>query len=162
MKNGHIAGLLALLMLSACATAPTGPQVIAMQGSTKSSTQFRYDDHQCRQYASERIDPYAANNAGVSSAVIGTAIGAAAGAAFGGHDGAAVGAGTGLIAGSMIGASNAQYASYDTQHQYDQMYLQCMYDKGHKVPVAGRQQQTAPPAPNHYYPPPPPPPGWRG
>ena len=163
MKSALLTGMMALALLAGCATAPTGPRVTALPGTGKSSEQFRYDDNQCRQYAYNRIDPNAANNTGVRSAAIGTAIGAAAGAAFGGHQGAAVGAGTGLIAGSMVGASESQYVGYDTQQQYDNAYLQCMYDSGHKVPVAaGSTLQQAPSSAPRAAPPPPPPPGWRG
>lgn len=161
MKHFFLTGLTASLVLAGCATAPTGPRVASLPGSGKSSEQFRYDDNQCRQFAHSRIDPNAANNIGVRDAVIGTAIGAVAGAAIGGHQGAGVGAGVGLIGGSLAGASESQYAGYDTQRQYDTAYLQCMYDKGHKVPVPANMQQqqqpAAPPAPM-----PPPPPGWRG
>lgn len=160
-NHHHLAGLAVVLLLTACATVPTGPRVAALPGTGKSFEQFRYDDHQCRQFARSRIDPEATNNAGVRSAVVGTAIGAAAGAAIGGHQGAGVGAGAGLITGSMVGASETQYAGYGTQRQYDTAYLQCMYGMGHKVPVpAGMQQAPQPSAPAA--PPPPPPPGWRG
>jgi uncharacterized protein YcfJ len=163
MKPALITGMTALALLAGCATAPAGPRVAALPGTGKSSEQFRYDDNQCRQFAYNRINPNAANNAGVRDAVIGTAIGAAAGAAFGGHNGAAVGAGTGLIAGSMVGASESQYIGYDTQQQYDNAYLQCMYGSGHKVPVAaGSTLQQAPASTPRAAPPPPPPPGWRG
>lgn len=158
----------ALLVLSGCATAPTGPGVMALPGTGKSFEQFRYDDNQCRQYARAQIDPDAANNTAVRNAAIGTAIGAVAGAAIGGHEGAGVGAGVGLVGGSMAGASESQYQGYGTQRQYDQAYVQCMYAKGHRVPVQGLSQQPskatpAPaPAPAPTYYPPPPPPGWHG
>ncbi len=162
MRLSLLAGLFASALLAACATAPTGPRIAALPGTGKSFEQFRYDDNQCRQFAQSRINPNTANNAGVRDAVVGTAIGAAAGAAIGGGQGAGIGAGTGLIGGSMVGASESQYAGYGTQREYDNAYLQCMYGLGHKVPVpAGMQQQQAPqpttPAPY----PPPPPPGWR-
>lgn len=149
------------ITLAGCATAPTGPRVTSLPGTGMSFEQFRYDDKQCRQYAHSRIHPNAANNVGVRNAAVGTAIGAVAGAAIGGQHGAGVGAGVGLVGGSMAGASESQYVAYDTQRQYDSAYLQCMYGKGHKVPVpAGMQHEGARPAPAP--PPPPPPPGWRG
>jgi hypothetical protein len=41
-----------------------------------------------------------------------------------------------LIVGSAVGANTAQQAGYSTQQRYDVAYLQCMYEKGDKVPVA--------------------------
>lgn len=158
-------GALLALVLAGCATAPTGPRVTSLPGTGMSFEQFRYDDDQCRQYAHSRIDPNAATNTGVRNAAIGTAIGAVAGAAIGGHHGAGVGAGVGLVGGSMAGASESQYVGYGAQRQYDSAYLQCMYGKGHKVPVSGNmvQPSSPPPAPSQPAAPmPPPPPGWRG
>lgn len=158
-----LGALLPLALLAGCASVPTGPRVMALPGTGKSFEQFRYDDNQCRQYARARIDPNAANNAALRSAAVGTAIGAVAGAAIGGHEGAGVGAGAGLVTGSMVGASDTQYSNYGTQREYDQAYVQCMYGKGHRVPVEGANlQPSAPVAPTSpaYYPPPPPP-GWR-
>lgn len=155
-------GVLLGIALAGCATAPTGPRVTSLPGTGMSFEQFRYDDNQCRQYAHSRIHPNAANNAGVRNAAVGTAIGAVAGAAIGGQHGAGVGAGVGLVGGSMAGASESQYVAYDTQRQYDSAYLQCMYGKGHKVPVSASMVQPASPSPAQPAAPmPPPPPGWR-
>ena len=160
--------VLAVFALSACATVPTGPSIMALPGNGKNFDQFQVDDGNCRQWALQRTgrtpDQNAAANT-VSGAVIGTVLGAAVGAAIGAAagspaTGAAVGAGTGLFGGTAVGASNAYASSGAVQRQYDQAYIQCMYAKGHQVPVATRSagQQTyrspAPPPP----PPPPPPP----
>jgi len=84
---------------------------------------------------------------------VGTLLGAAAGAALGGHEGAGVGAGTGLVVGGLVGTEAAGYSAYATQQRYDIAYVQCMYDRGHRVPVSGRltveRSRSA-------YPPPPP------
>ena len=40
-----------LLLLAACASTPTGPNVMVLPGSGKSFDQFRFDDSACRQYA---------------------------------------------------------------------------------------------------------------
>lgn len=154
----------AALALAACVSMPTGPAVMVLPGTGKSFDEFRFDDGNCRQYAYEQIGghsaAYAQQDAAVSSAVVGTVIGAAAGAAIGGDAaGAAAGAGVGLLGGSMYGASAAGYSGYDAQRRYDIAYQQCMYAKGHRVPVAGRFYQS-PPArshPNNNPPPPPPP-----
>jgi outer membrane lipoprotein SlyB len=159
----------ALILLGACATIPTGPQVLALPGSNKTFDQFRADDAVCRQYALEQVSgvtpSQAATNAAVGSAVVGTAIGAAAGAAFGGGSGAAVGAGVGLLGGSAVGAGYGYGAGYTVQTRYDYGYLQCMYAKGNKVPVSRAyvqsREQVAYPSPGPGLPPPPnaPPPG---
>jgi hypothetical protein len=115
--------------------------VVAYPGSHKTFEQFRADDAACRQYALEsaggKTAQQAATQSAVESAAIGTAIGAAAGALIGGSSSSAgAGAGTGLIVGSAVGADSAQRAGYGTQQRYDSAYLQCMYEKGEKVPVA--------------------------
>ncbi|MBK7768625.1 MAG: hypothetical protein IPI44_22870 [Sulfuritalea sp.] len=169
-----------LLLLAGCASAPTGPSIMALPGSGKSFEQFRYDDAECRQYAQNQTGGVEANqaavNAGVGSAVVGTVVGALAGAAIGGQQGAGYGAGTGLVVGSMAGTGAAQYSAYATQRNYDNAYVQCMYAKGQKVPVAvsmtrsrvqvpATQIAPATASPGAFYPPPPspgygPPPGF--
>ena len=79
-----------------------------------------------------------------------------------GH-GAAIGAGTGLLFGSAAGANAAGYSSYRLQRVYDSAYVQCMYAKGHQIPMAARYaprqqvRQIPPPPPPSGNPPPPPP-----
>jgi hypothetical protein len=155
------------LMLSACVTVPNGPSVMALPGAGKDFDQFRYDDGYCRQYSLEQIGGVTANQAANDSfardAVVGTVIGAAAGAAIGGGRGAGVGAATGLLVGSAEGSNAAAVSSYATQRHYDNAYVQCMYAKGHRVPVSGRfvtdprSSYGTPPPPRAYMPPPPPP-----
>jgi hypothetical protein len=168
--------LVALLVLGACTTIPTGPSVMVMPGAGKSFDQFRADDADCQQYAQSQIGGATANNAaitsGVESAAVGAGIGALAGAAMGGHQGAGVGAGMGLLAGSAMGAGAGQASGNALQRRYDIAYMQCMYSKGDSVP--GSPQQTSgrrwrssmpPPPPPYTVPPPspsvypPPPPG---
>jgi len=134
--------LAALLLLGACTSMPTGPDVLALPGSGKSFEQFRGDDGSCRQYATEQLGgktaSQAANESAVRSAVVGTAVGAVAGAAIGGHEGAGVGAGTGLLVGSVAGSGAADSSWQGMQQRYDFAYVQCMYAKGHRIPVLGR------------------------
>jgi hypothetical protein len=133
--------------------------MMALPGTGKNFDQFRFDDAECRQFATAQIGgstpSQAAADSGVKSAVVGTAVGAAAGAAIGGEHGAAVGAGTGLVVGSLAGTGSAEYSGYVLQQRYDYAYIQCMYAKGHRVPVSGEFRET-PPAPRQYVPPPPP------
>jgi hypothetical protein len=146
------------LGLGGCASVPTGPSLQALPGRAKSFEAFQYDDAVCRDYALAQIGGRSAgdraNEAAAASAAAGTLIGAAAGAAIGGNSSAAgVGAGLGLVTGSMIGAGESQGSYYASQQRYDAAYYQCMYAKGHKVPVYGRYGQ----APRRPVPPPPPP-----
>jgi len=112
--------------------------VTVFPGSGKSFDDFRNDDQQCRQFASEQIGgaqaSQNANNSALNQAAIATAIGSVAGAAFGGRQGAAVGAGTGLLFGTLQGNASSQSSSYSLQKRYDIGYLQCMYAKGNSVP----------------------------
>lgn len=153
------------LLLAACATpAPTGPSILVLPGTTKNFDQFRADDMECRGYAYQQIGGKAAEQASqdsaVKSAVVGTAIGTAAGALLGGHEGAAIGAGVGLAGGSIVGADASRGTTGSQQQRYDHAFTQCMYAKGHRVPVAGRYSDA--PRTNQQaarQPPPPPPPG---
>lgn len=152
--------LLAVLALGACVSVPSGPSRMSLPGTGKSFDQFRLDDGECRQYASSQVGgstpDQAAVDSGVKSAAVGTAVGAVAGAAIGGSHGAGVGAGVGLLGGSLAGSGAANASSYTLQRRYDAGYTQCMYAKGHRVPVSGRFA-SANERPRNYTPPPPPP-----
>jgi hypothetical protein len=157
-----LSALLPLLLISACVTVPTGPSSMALPGSGRAWDQFRYDDGDCRQFAHAQVGGVTAEQAavdsGVKSAAVGALLGAAAGAAIDGGSGAAVGAGAGLALGGLAGTGTANASSYELQRRYDGAYLQCMYAKGHKIPVYGGYT-SSPPAPRAYapaYPPPPP------
>lgn len=134
-----ITGLAGLLVVAGCASTPTGPSVLVLQGSGKSFDEFMRDDVYCRDFSLRQVGGkgpgLAGQNAAVASSVTGTVIGAAAGAAIGGHRGAGVGAGTGLIVGSMAGSERNYRSENSSQRQYDNAYVQCMYGVGHRVPV---------------------------
>ena len=160
----------ALLVLAACASLPSGPSIMALPGSNKGFDQFRADEAMCRSFASQAIGATSADNAavdaGVRSAAVGTLVGAAAGAAIDGSQGAGVGAGVGLLFGSMAGVAASDASRYGTQSRYDQSYVQCMYSRGHRVPVSSgyvvRRSATSTAPVGDYVPPPgnpPPPPG---
>ena len=154
----------AALLLAGCVSMPSGPGVMVLPGSGKNFDQFRADDMECRQFASNQVGgttpDVAAENSGLKSAAVGTAIGAAAGAIIGGRHGAASGAGAGLIVGGASGAGAAAGSQRSLQQRYDFGYQQCMYAKGHKIPSTGRFENTRPPvASSSTYAPPPPPPG---
>ena len=66
----------------------------------------------------------------------------------------------GLLVGSASGADAGNYSGRELQRRYDMRYDQCMYAKGHRVPVYGQftyrpTTSTSTHAP--YVPPPPPP-----
>lgn len=159
----RISSIAAALALTACVTVPSGPSVMSLPGTNKSFDQFRVDDMDCRQFATTQAGgttaAQASADSGVQSAAIGTVVGAAAGALMDGSSGAGVGAGIGLLTGAMVGSSTGNASAYTLQHRYDIGYTQCMYAKGHKVPVSGRFAAAQErPAPRRYNTPPPPPP----
>jgi hypothetical protein len=156
------AALSAALLLGGCTSIPKGPSVMALPGTGKSADQFRDDDFYCRNFADNLLQgttpSEVANSSTAKGAVVGTAIGAGVGAAFGGGGGAAAGAGFGLLVGTAVGAGSGESAAYALQRRYDQAYVQCMYSKGHKVPISGHLTSAPPPGPSYIPPPPPPPP----
>jgi hypothetical protein len=150
------ASLPGLLLLGACTSMPSGPSVLVLPGTGKNFDQFRGDDMVCRQFAQEQLGStpnQVAATSGINSAAVGTLLGAAAGAAINGRHGAGVGAGTGLAFGGLVGTGTAEGAAYSTQRRYDFGYQQCMYAKGHRVPVANRYMTDSSLS---GYPPPPP------
>lgn len=131
-----------MFILSAigCASIPNEPSVMALPGTGLSFEQFRKDDTICRQYAFFQVGGTTANRAAMISEVPSTGAGTAQGAA-GGEQGA---------------ASNSMSA---TQQHFDTAYIQCMYVKGHQVPVSGQFSYQAPcqtVSPTLHIPPPPP------
>ena len=86
----------AALLLTACATAPSGPSVMSLPGRGKSIEQFQSDDVACRELAARQI---------------------------------------GTAQGGSLGDGGVPL-----QRRYDVAYMQCMYAKGHQVPVAGGSQ----------------------
>ncbi len=167
-KRSALALAIGALTLAACASAPVGPSVLVLPGSSKSFDQFRLDEIDCRQYASQSSGGQTAENAqtesALKSAAIGTAIGAAAGALMNGSSGAGVGAGAGLLAGGLFGTSASSQSAYTLQRRYDNAYQQCMYAKGNRIPAYGMRSTSTSTAAtvrssdSAAYPPPPPPP----
>lgn len=151
MRMRSMGAAISVIFAAGCASLPSGPEVMALPGTGKSFDQFRADDMVCRDYAltqiGGKVGQDAANTAAIRDAAVGAAIGAVAGAVIGGHESAGVGAGTGLVIGSMAGAGRTQSTGYGSQRQYDNAYVQCMYAKGHRVPVSGNYTPAAPAAP---------------
>ncbi|MBA4141995.1 MAG: hypothetical protein H0X43_03100 [Nitrosospira sp.] len=169
MRAYRSVSLLMAFGLASCATIPSGPGVMALPGSGKTFDEFRDDDSYCRQYASEQVRGQTPSRAsilsGLGTAAVGTGVGAATGGAFGGASGAAIGAGSGLLLGGLMGTGTARSSGNISQQRYDMGYTQCMYGKGHRVPVSGqimdssRSQEpgvSSRPLPDSTTPPPPP------
>ena len=96
--KGSVFLLLALALLSACATIPTGPSVMVWPGPGKPLEIFQSDDAVCRQWASQRVGAQpseSANKTLASGAAVGTILGAGLGAAIGAATGQ-FGAGLGV------------------------------------------------------------------
>jgi outer membrane lipoprotein SlyB len=146
------AGLALLLMVSACASTPQGPDVPVMPGQGKPFEAFQQDQQICKGYAEQTVAgaAQAANNQAVGTAVVGTLLGAALGAAAGGGHGAAIGAASGAVVGTAVGANGSAWSQMSIQQHYDIAYSQCMYARGNQVPGF---------VPNQGYPLPPPPTG---
>lgn len=155
---------LAALGLGACAAIPpAGPSVMVLPGAGSTFDRFRQDQAVCEMYARDAIGQatpaQAAENSAVNSAAVGAAVGAAAGALIGAASGdpgggAAVGAGVGMLGGSLEGIDAYNQTADVMQDRYDTAFVQCMYAKGHQVPVpagyrapAPQQVITAPPPP---------------
>ena len=163
--------LIAVAVLAGCTTVPNGPSTMALPGTNKGFDQFRYDEGDCRQYASDAIGGQTGGRVqeetAVKSAVAGAVIGALIGGAINGGHGAGVGAAVGAAGGGIAGLGAGEAHAYDAQRRYDQAYQQCMCGKGHRVAVSGRLAPPAPayaappPPPRVSYGPPPPPPGYR-
>lgn len=146
-----------LVVLSGCATLPSGPSVNVLPTQGKHFDTFRTEDAACRQWAEQRLgmsaqQAYDSNVA--TGAVAGTAIGTGLGAAIGsasGHagGGALVGAATGLLLGSAAGSDSGRVYGRDAQRRYDNAYVQCMYSYGNQVPGYSPRAvaATAPPPP---------------
>jgi len=143
-----------MLAITGCANMPSGPGVMVLPGSGLSFDRFSNDNAICQQFALAQVGGTSPNqagiNSGVASAAAGTALGAAFGAAVGGGKGAAIGAGTGLLAGGLVGTGTASSSMEINQQRYDAAFIQCMYAKGHQVPISGQlapsQSQIAPAA----------------
>src|SRR5262245_47198819 len=131
-KTSLVLGAGALLVLAGCASVPpTTPNVMVLPGNGKSFDQFRFDDYECRQFASSQLGgataEQAANDSSARSAAAGAVIGGLAGAAItrSGH-GAVAGAGIGGAGGAIAGAGSGGYSARTVQQRYDNGYQQCM------------------------------------
>jgi hypothetical protein len=165
LKQGLLVGFgLVVLVLSGCATMPTGPGVMVLPAPGKPFEVFQADDFGCRQWAQQQIGgtspSQTANQNLTTGAVVGTAVGAGLGVAIGAATGnagagAAIGGATGLLGGMSMASGPAYDSQWQLQRQYDMAYQQCHYAKGNQIPGAASNSRRT------YAPPPPPPPGYQ-
>lgn len=155
---------LTALVLSGCATMPTGPSVMVLPAPGKPFELFQADDVSCRQWAQQQIGgtspSQTANQNLATGAVVGTAVGAGLGVAIGAATGnagagAAIGGATGLLGGMSMASGPAYDSQWQLQRQYDMAYQQCHYAKGNQIPGVASNSRRA------YAPPPPSPPGYQ-
>jgi hypothetical protein len=165
--KGSVLLLLAAMVLSACATIPTGPSVMVWPAPGKPLEVFQSDDAVCRQWASQQVGAQpseSANKTLASGAAVGTILGAGLGAAIGAASGQmgaglGIGAASGALVGTAAGIGPAYGSGWEVQRRYDNAYMQCMYTKGNQVPGSVRTYRRAvppPPPPYGAYPPAPP------
>lgn len=155
-RLNRILGLVCLIGLTACVSAPQGPRVAVMPTPGKPLELFSAEDQYCRGYAQQTLGPDTRGEAVVGSAVVGTLLGAAVGSAMSGrrYNNTGAGAATGLMMGTMIGASNSAQDGRSAQQRYDIAYEQCMVSKNNQP--SQRYYRQSPPAAAPYLPPPPP------
>lgn len=141
--------LVAVSTLSGCAIAPTGPKGPSMTvfpGTGKTFVDFKHDDHECRQFASESIGGPKSGMAEVVKALGITAAGAGLGAAVGGgiggthtnRYGPTLNAQSGTAIGVAGGAATAMQThnadANNDQARYDHAYIECMVANHDRVP----------------------------
>jgi hypothetical protein len=122
--------LAAALLAGACATVPAGnaPSVAVLPGGGKDMASFNKDDIACRGDAHARAN---------DNTPLPTAMG------LGGRTEVASTRGrlalrdsTDTTTGSVYGGAPAANAgTFTVQQRYDTAYVQCMFSKGHKIPV---------------------------
>lgn len=151
-----------LVLLSGCATMPTGPTVMVLPGPGKPFEVFQADEFACRQWAQQQIGgtspSQTANQNLATGAVVGTAVGAGLGVAIGAATGnagagAAIGGATGMLGGMSMASGPGYDAQWTLQRQYDMAYQQCHYAKGNQIPgtpANSRRTYTPPPPPPNY------------
>jgi hypothetical protein len=166
--KGTVLLISAAVVLSACATIPTGPSVLMWPAPGKPLEVFQSDDAVCRQWAGQQVGAQPSESANLtlaSGAAVGTVLGAGLGAAIGAASGEfgaglGIGAASGALVGTAAGIGTASGTGWEVQRRYDNAYMQCMYTKGNQVPGAVRVYRRyvpPPPPPSSPYPPPPPP-----
>ncbi len=136
------------LILTACINLPSAPTVMTLPGTGKSFNQFLADDQSCQQFAYTQIGGTPSKTSKINTIN-----------------------NTPSVNSNYYSPNNSSYVGQ--QYRYDMSYIQCMYAKGHRVPVSGQitssksttdrniiKKSTSgftPPPPPKGTPPPPPP-----
>lgn len=124
------AALAPVLVAAGCSTLPAGsaPTVAVLPGGGKDMAAFNKDDIACRS------DAHASAH---QSTPLPAAMGLARGEVVASTRGRlALRESTDSTTGSVYGGSPAADAgTFTIQQRYDTAYLQCMYSKGHNIPV---------------------------
>ncbi len=107
------------LLLTSCVKPTEGPGVLVLQGEGKNFSQFGQDDTVCRRFASLEAKGTPPDQAALASGLVQTQV-------------------SGL---TVIPPSQS---TVSRQQLYDIAYVQCMYDKGHLVPVPGLLRDDRP------------------
>lgn len=128
--------ILTTIIFTACTNLPTAPSVMTLPGTGKNFDQFLTDDQACQQFAYTHIGGKPDKTNQITS-----------------H--------TAPARSSYYASHHSSYAGL--QYRYDMSYIQCMYAKGHRVPVSGQitssktvKRNTAPNSTSGFTPPPPP------
>ena len=131
-----------VLLVAACATAPTGPTVQVMPGKGKSTEVFTADNAICKQFASDQVEGASghANTVQLLTSAVPAVLGAGIGAAFGGGKGAAIGGALGAAGGVGYGGYASGNAQASLQDRYNVAFTECMQTRHNWAPArsAGR------------------------
>ena len=134
-RTPNTASLLAIVLLSGCASQPMGPTAHVMPAPGKSFEVFAQDQATCKQFADNEVSGGAtmANLKEFGTAAITTGLGAGLGAAIRGERGAEVGGSIGAIGGGALAGHGSARDQNSLQGRYDLAYTQCMYARGNQV-----------------------------
>ena len=132
--------LIAVALLSGCATEPMGPTTLVMPAQGKPFEVFAQDQTTCKQFADHEVggNELTANLKEFGTAAISTALGAGLGAALRGARGAGIGGALGAVAGTAMAGRGSSKDQAGLQGRYNIAYTQCMYSRGNQVAGMGR------------------------
>lgn len=132
-----VAGLLAVVWLSACAT-PYASRLIIMQGPEFNQHAYEEAYAACSVMVLRQLPPDQGQQA-AGDALLGALLGAALGAAFGAALGdAGLGASLGTVSGGAAGLGTYGEQQAHRQQLYNQALSQCLTTKGYQVLGVGQ------------------------
>jgi hypothetical protein len=126
--------------LVGCTGVAPGPVALVMPAQGRSLAHFQVDDEFCRAFALDRlggVSPEAAAITNLASSVIGAmGLFGLAGAVIDGSRGARIGAAVGAVTGGIGAGVAGLDARSPVQTRFDNAYVQCMFTRGHRVPIS--------------------------